>query len=181
MKFQLQYFKELPSTNTLALELAGKGAGEGLVIIADHQTNGRGKPGRKWISPAGKDLLFSVLLRPRVPPHRAPLLTQIACRAVAKVLKGCKITSTFKRPNDILVQGKKICGVLVEASSGSKGKLESAVVGIGLNVNASLKELVPQATSMKEITGREYSRQNLLKQILRELRNDLKEFYGYPS
>jgi len=175
MQFNIQHFEEIPSTNTLALELASKQAEEGLVIVADYQTEGRGKPGRKWVSPRGKNLLFSLLLRPAVPPSRAPILTQITCRSVAKVLtEQYGISSTFKRPNDILVGGKKICGILVEARSSASGTLDCVVIGIGLNVNARPQELVPEATSLKELTGKEISRENLLHEILNQLQEDLK-------
>ena len=182
MKFDIRQFEEIPSTNTLALELASKQAEEGLVIVADYQTKGRGKPGRKWVSPRGKNLLFSLLLRPEIPPGRAPILTQIACRSVAKVLlEHYGISSTFKRPNDILVTGKKICGILVEASSSASGTLDCVVIGIGLNVNAQTRELVPEATSLKELTGKEISRENLLHEILNQLQEDLKSLQASAS
>ncbi len=182
MQFNIQHFKELPSTNTLALELASKQAEEGLVIVADYQTQGRGKPGRKWVSPPGKNLLFSLLLRPPLPPHRAPILTQITCRSVAKVLhQKYGISSHFKRPNDILVKNRKICGVLVESSSSSKGKLDYAVIGVGLNVNAKASELVPEATSIKEVTEKEVKKENLLNEILTQLESDLKALYDSSS
>ena len=168
MKFRFLRLKEIPSTNTLASEHARHGESEGLVIVADHQTAGRGKPGRKWISPPGKNLLFSILLRPPIPPSRAPLLTQIACRSVAAVLKARGIDSKFKRPNDILVGGKKICGILVETGT-SGGKLEYAVLGIGLNVNASAKELPPNSASLRQILGKKISRIDLAKTLLEEI------------
>ena len=182
MKFQIKRYKEISSTNNLAKEYAAKNLGEGLVITADYQTEGRGKPGRKWISPPGKNLLFSLLLRPPMPPHRAPLLTHIACRSVADVLKRkYGLASTFKRPNDILVRGKKICGVLVEASSGSNGRLESAVIGIGLNVNAQIGDLPDGATSMKEIQGKIFDRRKILRDLLAQLKKDLKRAYAHPA
>ena len=182
MKFQIQHLKEASSTNTLVRQFADEGAKEGLVLVADYQTQGRGKPGRQWISPPGKNLLFSLLLRPPVPPSKAPLLTQIACRSVAKVLKNSLgIDSTFKRPNDILVQGKKICGVLVETASGSNGKLQSVVVGIGLNVNADSTALSPEAISIKEIKGQIVDRQKLLDEILFQLKNDIQVLYANPA
>jgi BirA family biotin operon repressor/biotin-[acetyl-CoA-carboxylase] ligase len=182
MKFTIQFFNELPSTNTFAREQAAQGAAQGLVIVADYQTVGRGKPGRKWVSPAGKDLLFSLLLRPPVRPNQAPMITQIACRSVAEVLnKRYKIPTTFKRPNDILVKGKKICGVLTEAQSLSNRKLESVVVGIGLNVNSEPQELPETATSLKAFKGQEYPREKILKEILDQLLSDLKEFYDHSA
>jgi biotin-[acetyl-CoA-carboxylase] ligase BirA-like protein len=140
--FTIRHFKELRSTNTHLQKLAAEGAEEGLVIVADYQTEGRGKPGRQWISPAGKNLLFSVLLRPPISQAEAPMITQIACRSVAAILKNeFGLDPAFKRPNDILINGKKICGVLTESSS-SLTQLKSVIIGIGLNVNATADELV---------------------------------------
>lgn len=180
MKFRIQHYRQLSSTNTLALQYAARGAAEGLVIVADYQTSGRGQFERRWISPPAKNLLFSVLLRPPVSPHKAPWLTQIACRSIADVLrKRFKVNPTYKRPNDILVRGKKICGILVEASSSSRSKLENAVVGIGLNVNANPDQLVPGATSLKcERDGKSSSRNALLMAILEQLNKDLTHLYA---
>lgn len=180
--FRIQRLKQTSSTNTLAREAALKGAKEGLVIVADYQTNGRGKPGRKWISPAGKNLLFSVLVRPSVPASKIPLITQITCRSVAKSLKNsCGVISKFKRPNDIMVHGKKICGVLVEASSGSSGKVDHVVIGIGLNVNASEDEVPAEGTSILCITDKKQNRSKLLASILRHLSKDLEQFDAYSA
>ena len=177
MKFQIRHFPELDSTNTALQKLASEGAEEGLVISTDFQTGGRGKPGNKWISPKGKNLLFSVLLRPPVSTAKAQMLTQIVCRTVAGVLKKNGIDSTFKRPNDVLVNGKKICGVLTEAQSSGE-RTESVVVGVGLNVNAEPAELIPEATSMKIETKKDYPREAVLKDFLDQLNQDLKDFYG---
>lgn len=180
MKFRIHHFQELPSTNSLALQYASAGAAEGLVLVADYQSSGRGKPGRKWLSPAGKNLLFSLLIRPPIPPHRAPLLTQIACRSIAAILKkSCRLPTTFKRPNDLMVRGKKICGVLVETSSKSNGHIESAVIGIGLNVNASSGSLLPTATSIRAETGKRYDRRKLLQRSLAQIKKDLKGIYAH--
>lgn len=179
MKLRIRYFKTLASTNTLALQYAANGAPEGLVLVADYQSRGRGKPGRRWVSPAGKNLLFSLLIRPSIPPSRAPILTQIACRAVAKTLRrNYDIASAFKRPNDVMVRGKKICGVLVEASSRANGRLESAVIGIGLNVNARAEQLVSNAISMRDVTGKNYHRNKILRKLLDQLQKDLRALYA---
>jgi BirA family transcriptional regulator, biotin operon repressor / biotin---[acetyl-CoA-carboxylase] ligase len=177
IQFKRQHFPEVSSTNTVALDAARQGAPEGLVITADHQTSGRGKPGRQWLSPSGKNLLCSMLLRPPVSQAQAPMLTQVTCRAVAKVLKEkYDISSEFKRPNDVMVNAKKICGTLVEAIS-SPSKLEAVVIGIGLNVNAGSSELPPEGISMKIITGLNYSIDEILKHILDEIDAKCHEFY----
>jgi len=177
IQFQIRHIPEVISTNTVVLEEATQGAAEGLVVLADHQAEGRGKPGNIWISPRGKNLLFSALLRPPLRPDQIPLLTQVACRAVAKTLKEhYNIDSEFKRPNDLIVDQKKICGTLVEAISTST-KVEAAVIGIGLNVHAESKELPEEGVSMKMITSRTYSLEEILEFILEELSDRVEELY----
>ena len=177
IQFEIRHLAEVSSTNTVALEAAKQDAPEGLVIVADHQTAGRGRPGRQWLSPPGKNLLCSILLRPPLSPAQAPMLTQIACRAVAKVLKEkYDITSEFKRPNDVMVGSQKICGTLVEAFS-SQSKLEAVVIGIGLNVNAEASELPHEGISMKILKGTEYSIDEILRNLLGELGHKCSEFY----
>ena len=177
MNFKIRHIPEVTSTNTVILEEARQGSAEGLVIIADHQTAGRGKPGRQWLSPVGKNLLCSILLRPPISPAQAPMLTQVACRAVAKVLKEkYAISSEFKRPNDVMVDSQKICGTLVEAFS-SPSKLEAVAIGIGLNVNAEASELPPEGVSMKMITDQTYEVRDILEYILEEFGARVKELY----
>ena len=179
--FQIEKLSEVISTNTLLLERAKHGAPEGLVITTDHQTAGRGKPGRQWISPVGKNLLCSVLLRPPLSQAQAPMLTQVACRAVAKVLKEkYDIASEFKRPNDVMVGSQKICGTLVEALS-SPSKLEAVVIGIGLNVNAETSELPDEGVSMRALSGSSYSLDEVLRHILDELWLKINELYRTGS
>jgi len=173
-EFRIHRFKQVDSTNDVAFRFADEGAPAGSVFVAEYQTKGRGKWGRHWVSPRGRNLLFSLLLRPEVKAAKASLVTQIACRSVARVLtEKCRLHPSFKRPNDILVGGKKVCGVLVESKGRASGQIECLVVGIGLNVNSRAGELVPGATSLAEATGRGHSRQKLLKALLAALRKDL--------
>lgn len=175
--FQIQKFAELESTNTIAQKMAAEGSPEGLVIIADYQTGGRGKPGREWVSPRGKNLLFSLLIRPKIAISKAPLITQIACRSVANVLGQNGIISTIKKPNDVMVQGKKICGILTE-SSATQTELQSVIIGIGLNVNAEAVDLIPEAVSMRVISGKAFDLTHLLDQLLEQLKKDLDDLYA---
>lgn len=168
-------FKKIDSTNNAAFRYADKEAPSGSVFVADYQTDGRGKWGRKWESHKGKNLLFSVLMRPKLKASEAPLLTQTVCRSVARVLKDkFDLPLTFKRPNDLLVRGKKICGVLIEAKGRASGKLDALAIGVGLNVNSVFKELVPGATSLLEETGKKQVKAVLLQEILDRLTLDLK-------
>ena len=205
-QFSIRKFRRLASTSTTAQQYAKQGSPEGLVIVADHQTQGRGRLGRKWVSPAGKDLLFSILLRPPLSPSKAPLLSQVICRSVALVLKKYyRLLPAFKRPNDLLIQGKKICGVLLESQSNGcysfchsresgnpkhgfpikafgndnfKKVVDYVVIGIGLNVNSSISKQVPTAISLKELQGKELRKELVLKRILNQIRKDLQGIYA---
>ncbi len=146
--FRVQWIPETGSTNSTILEIAVRENLKKLVLVADHQTTGRGQFGRKWSSQPGENLLFSIYFEPRLKPSEAATLTQLACQAVAQTLNHYDIPSEIKKPNDLLVGGKKICGILTESSSLGE-KLEHVVIGIGLNVNSSEETLLPGAISMK--------------------------------
>jgi len=168
-------FKQVDSTNSAAFRHGDEGEPSGSVFVSEYQTHGRGKWGRTWVSSPGKNLLFSLLLRPNLKASQAGGITQLACRSVAKVLElKLKLKPTFKRPNDIMIQGRKVCGVLVEAKGRSNGELEMLVVGVGLNVNAKTEELVPGATSLLEETGVKQSKSVLLIDLIKRLKRDLK-------
>lgn len=176
MKYKILHYEKITSTNDLLKELAHEGAAEGLVIWADYQTKGRGRFKRKWRSPKGKDLLFSILLKPNVRNSQASLITVLAGHAIRDVLKRkYDLPATIKRPNDVLVKGKKICGILTEAE-GSPAKLDFIVVGTGLNVNSKKKELLDRATSIGELTGKETPRKALLEEILGEFKKQYRTF-----
>ena len=161
---------ETSSTNSAILEMAKKQKLNRLVLAADHQTAGRGQFGRKWLSSPGENLLFSIYFEPQIKPAQASALTGIACEAVMAVLTQAGIQGTIKPPNDILVQGKKICGILTEASSAGE-KLEYVVVGIGLNVNSTAETLLPEAISMRLAAGKTFERLELLDLTLKEFEN----------
>lgn len=178
LSFEIEHHPETASTNTLLLGYARSGRPEGLVVTADYQTEGRGKPGRIWESPAGKNLLFSVLLRPPIGIHQAPILTQIACRSIAAALaETCGLACEFKRPNDVMVRGRKICGILTEAQSSPAG-LEAVVVGAGVNVNSGPDEIPPTATSVLIETGKKIDRRLLLDAILQQLKQETQGLYA---
>jgi BirA family biotin operon repressor/biotin-[acetyl-CoA-carboxylase] ligase len=150
----------------LALEFARKGAQEGTVVAAAYQTHGRGRFERRWLSPREKGLLFSVVLRPRMPASVVSILTHLSAVSVRETLvTRFRLSAKLKRPNDILVNGRKIAGILTEAS-GNKGGMDYAVVGIGLNVNSRSKELPPMATSIYQETGKKADLKMLLTDIL---------------
>ena len=145
------------------------GADEGLVVLADEQSVGRGRHGRRWLSRPGRDVLMSVLLRPdeRIAGELLMMAALAAGRAV-DALAGTR--STIKWPNDVRVNGRKVCGVLAECESGPDGNI--AVVGIGLNVNSDDSEwpdVAAQATSLRLIAGREIPREEAVRALLAEL------------
>lgn len=148
-------FDSVPSTNDVARELAMSGANEGLCVIAREQTAGRGRHGRSWSSPPGEGLAFSLILRPGVRPSDSPLITLAAAIAVTETLRtDFQITGDIKWPNDVLVRGRKICGILVEAAIDGD-RLQYAIMGIGLNVaqRAFPEQIGDSATSMLLETG----------------------------
>ena len=153
-----------PSTQ----RLLGEGDPEGATVATDHQTNGRGRLGREWTDVPGRSILVSVLLRPPAPMPLWPQLSLVAGEAVAAALRAeCGIDAALRHPNDVVVAGRKLVGVLPEASPGR------VVLGIGVNVNQTVDELPPRtvkpATSVRAETGREHPRAPLLAAILREL------------
>ncbi|MBQ8150543.1 MAG: biotin--[Clostridia bacterium] len=145
------YAPELPSTNAVLKEMARQGAPHGSVAVCHHQTAGRGRMSRSWETPAGEALTFSVLLRPRLRPEEAQLCTLAAAVAVAGMISGRfpGLKARIKWPNDVVVEGRKVCGILSEAGFGADG-LEYVVTGVGLNVNqqAFSGELADKAASL---------------------------------
>jgi len=166
MPFKILHYESVDSTNQVARALAEKGMEEGVVVQSSFQTHGRGRFHRRWRSPKGKDLLFSIILRPVLKQHQVSILTQVAARAVRHVLRETfELPAVIKKPNDILVQGKKICGILTEASSFPSG-VRYVIVGIGLNVNAKRSEMIRRATSICEGVKKPVDLNELLDLIL---------------
>jgi len=163
------YYPSLGSTNDLLKELAAQGAPEGTLVIADEQTAGKGRLGRKWLAPSGTSLLLSLLFRPDLAPTQAQRLTMICSLATADAIQGLTGLSVgLKWPNDIFIRGKKAGGILTEAGARG-GRLDYVIVGIGLNVNldiSTLPELRGVATSLSQELGQEVSRLKLLWRIL---------------
>ena len=148
----LHFFDTIDSTNTSAARLAREDAAEGTVVIADAQTGGKGRLGRNWVSPPGVNLYLSVILRPRKPTSAAPQLSLLAAVAVAEtIVQQTQLAPAIKWPNDVLVSGKKVCGILTEMQA-SGPQLRSVIVGIGVNINAPLssfpEELQDKASSL---------------------------------
>jgi BirA family biotin operon repressor/biotin-[acetyl-CoA-carboxylase] ligase len=148
---EIHWSETLGSTSDRAKALADEGADHGEVVIAETQTAGRGRRGRVWASPPRKDVTFSVILRPDLPPARAPELTLVASIAVCDALRQAGVDAGIKWPNDLLVGGRKIAGILTELAA-EPDRVQWVVIGVGVNVNARAEdfpaELREQATSV---------------------------------
>lgn len=169
---EILHYAEVASTNTLAMDLAQKSAVDGTVIIAETQTVGKGRLGRTWTSPRG-NLYVSVILRPSVPISKAPLITLMGAVAIASgVRRHCGVPAGIKWPNDILLHGKKVSGLLTEMSA-EPDRIRHIVLGIGVNVNMDTKALQPDvrrmSTTLAAATGRPLDRTSLLRTLLAEL------------
>lgn len=172
------FFPVTGSTNTEAAELAASGQAEGTVIIADSQTAGRGRRGREWVSPAGRNLYLSVILRPRMLPRDAAILTLMSAVACASAIQGLSsLPVSIKWPNDLMVSDKKMGGILTEMKTEADG-IVYAVVGIGININLEASDMPDDirdtATSVRLHTGMPQSRTQYAIGII----NSLDEWYG---
>jgi BirA family transcriptional regulator, biotin operon repressor / biotin---[acetyl-CoA-carboxylase] ligase len=170
LKPKILRFESLPSTNTELARHASEGAPEGLSIVAEEQTAGRGRLQRAWSSPRGAGLYFSILLRPTIPQDRWPLITFMAALAVGDALsEACDVNTDIKWPNDLLSSERKICGILAESVETPNGR--AVVVGIGINLTdqAFPAALADVATSVAGASGRAPERETLLAALLRAL------------
>lgn len=169
---EIIYYDSIDSTNTAAYNLADKGAPEGLVVVAEGQTKGRGRLSRQWISPKQKGIYMSVVLRPKMVPFQAPQITLLAAVSIALGIREyAGIPALIKWPNDILVDGKKLAGILTEMEA-EPDSVNFLILGVGINVNTRFSALPPGATSIFEETGAKVSRVELVKSILEKLDED---------
>ncbi|HBJ2622166.1 biotin--[acetyl-CoA-carboxylase] ligase [Clostridium botulinum] len=165
----IQYYFELPSTNKTAKQLAdNNNANNGTLIIAEKQTLGKGRFDRKWTSPSS-GIWMSLILKPNIPPSEASKITQIAAASVYKALLNLGINVSIKWPNDIFINGKKLCGILTEMKC-DIDRIHYLVLGIGLNVNLNAEEITDElkdiATSLKLEFNKTFSKSLILSEIL---------------
>jgi BirA family biotin operon repressor/biotin-[acetyl-CoA-carboxylase] ligase len=180
MRFYLEWHEWLPSTNTFLKErlAAKRELPSGTVIAAREQTQGRGRRGREWLSLSGENLTFSIFLRVDCAPRKLPAATMAAAVAVAELLETDGLKPSLKWPNDVLVSGKKICGIL------SEGIQNGVIIGIGLNVNMQKADHIDQpATSVLIETGNRRNIDELLEELLKRLSVRLDEWTqgGFPE
>jgi BirA family biotin operon repressor/biotin-[acetyl-CoA-carboxylase] ligase len=159
------------STQSEVARMAVAGAPEGTVVTARHQRAGRGRRGHEWWDAPGESLLVSVLLRPSSPAAVVPQLSLVAGLAVAEALAAAGVTARIRWPNDLLVDGRKVGGVLAEASSTGAGRLQHVILGVGINLNqiAFPEALAPRATSLRLVTGHAHEAGAVLDAVLAHL------------
>lgn len=173
----IYYFENVDSTNIKAKKIAME-EDEGTIIIAEEQTKGKGRLGRDWSSPKGKGLWMSIILKPKMAPSEVAKLTLIGAAAVNQGLEDMGIESYIKWPNDILIQGKKVCGILTEMNC-ELNIINYVIMGIGINIDLDKKdfgkELSDKAISLKEVVG-QINRKKLLGNILNHFEDLYKDF-----
>lgn len=175
---EIVYKETTGSTNADVRRMAEDGAENGLLVVADAQTSGKGRRGRQWESEKGTNLYFSMLLKPDIAPDKASMITLVAAYSVAKMIaKNTGLDAKIKWPNDIVVGKKKVCGILTEMNM-ERDYIHHIVVGIGINVNEEEfpDEIRDMATSLKKEVGRIVSRANLLCDILLQFEKDYSAF-----
>lgn len=165
---EVYYQAEVTSTNTLAKELASEGRLSGTIVVTDFQSQGKGRRGKTWVAPKGQDIFMSLLLRPEIQPAQASMLTLVMGLSVAQAVKDeLDVDSQIKWPNDVVVDGKKICGILTEMGVNASG-VDYVVIGTGINCNAKnfVAEGLADATSLAIETGQEIVRETLIAKVM---------------
>jgi len=178
---EIHYFESVTSTNDLAKELASRGVREGAMVIAEEQSGGRGRQGRRWISPEG-GIWFSVVLQPKIRPREAFKLTFLTAVTVAKAIREMfRLNALIKWPNDILINDKKVCGILTEMNT-RNNLIDFVVVGVGINANVNLtsfpEQLRSAVTSLREEVKMEVEREEFLQVLLGLLEQYYNMFVG---
>ena len=166
----IYYFETIDSTNNYAKRLALEGAVEGTIVFSEKQTGGRGRLGRMWSSLPGTSISMSIILRPTIHPNEAPKITEISAAATAEAItKVTNLQVGIKWPNDIILNNKKVCGILTEMSA-ELNNINYVIVGIGVNVNVDEfpEEIGNVATSIKKVLGSEVSRKDIVINMVKE-------------
>lgn len=178
MNIEICFRREVSSTNDWAKQMAEEGAPEGTLALADGQTSGRGRRGRNWSSPDGENIYMSLVLRPDIPPDKASQLTLVMGLSAAQgITEALNLPVRIKWPNDLVINGRKICGILTEMSAGQYG-IRFVVIGIGINVNNSSfpAELQEKATSLRMETGESIDKKLILDGVITAFSRNYKRF-----
>lgn len=177
---EIYFYGETGSTNIDAKHLGEEGAPHGTVVVADKQNAGRGRRGRTWESPAGKDIYFTILLRPEFPPDKAAGLTLVMALSVVQAIEEeCGTEAGIKWPNDVVINGKKVCGILTELTT-ETDYIQYVVIGVGINVNLEdiPEEIEKTATSLLLESGKRTGRAGLLQKVLKKFEGNYEKYAG---
>ncbi len=181
---ELHFFEQIGSTNVYAKQLADQGAPEGTLVAADMQTAGKGRRGRAWDSPLGTNIYFTLVLKPDIAPDKASMLTIVMAHSVAKVIAGLmpEAKVAIKWPNDIVVGGRKICGILTEMSL-EMDTISHVVIGVGINVHRQefAPEIAPKATTLEDEGMQNISRSLILAGIMAQFEEDYRVFLEHED
>lgn len=172
----VKFYDAVDSTNLRAMQEAESGAPEGTLVVADMQTAGRGRRGRSWQSPAGTNVYFTLILRPDYKPDKTSMVTLVMALAVAEGIEAaCGLQTQIKWPNDIVINGRKVCGILTEMRA-ERDSVQHVVVGAGVNVGlqAFAPELAEKATSLQAECGVRVSRASLMVHVMKAF----EKYYG---
>ena len=165
---EIRYYSTVDSTNQYAKRIAEEGAPDGALVIADEQTAGKGRSGRSWVTAPGEAVAFTLLLRPKLSPDRISMVTLVMGLAVARAVNALyQAGAGIKWPNDVVIRGRKLCGILTEMSA-EVMRVQYIVIGVGINVNISSfpEEIRERATSLKLELGHEVSRAELIAEVM---------------
>ena len=175
---KLFVYEETDSTNLQAKRLSEKGMPHGTLTVADRQSAGRGRCGRGWDSPQGCNIYMSLLLRPDFAPDKASMLTLVMAYSVQKAIQSCTgLESQIKWPNDIVLNGKKIVGILTEMDA-EMNRISNVIIGVGINVNVEAfpEEIADRATSLQIEAGAEIQRNLLVAEVMKQFERDYESF-----
>lgn len=169
---EIIYFDTIDSTNNYAKKIASDIDSDGVVVVSEEQTLGRGRMNRLWTSPKYKGIWMSIILKPDFPTYKAPQITQVMAVAILKAFEKYGIDAKIKWPNDIVINKKKVCGILTEMS-GEIEKLNYIIIGIGINVNLDIsdfnEELIDKASSLKIEAKRNFDRAELIAEVMKQI------------
>ncbi|MCC7202633.1 MAG: biotin--[acetyl-CoA-carboxylase] ligase [Nitrospirae bacterium] len=176
---EILFFDEVDSTNNVAMEKAGSGAAEGLVVLSEGQSHGKGRMGRTWVSPKYVNIYLSILFRPDLSPQYSPVMTMMSAVSTARAITEVTgLRTQIKWPNDILIDRKKVSGILMEMNA-EQERINHIVAGIGINVNMKERDfpdgLRMPATSLAECLGKKVDRTDLLLMLIEILEEDYEE------
>ncbi len=175
---QIRYFSRIDSTNQYAKRIAEEGAPDGTLIIADEQTAGKGRSGRTWVTPPAEAIAFTLLLRPKLSPDRISMVTLVMGLAVTNAVNSLYgVSAGIKWPNDVVIKGRKLCGILTEMSAEVR-QVNYIVIGVGINANLTSfpEEIREIATSLKLELGRDINRAELIARVMTEFERLYAEF-----